>query len=100
MLNQKVRLSTTVLVTIAMFDLVSSMILLSRGHAEGNPIFGQLVPYGSWVFVSVKVFFVAGPILLIEFVRAKAPRTAEIGTWTAAALYAAIYVGHLLRIRP
>ena len=97
MLVQRVNLSTLVLVTIAMFDLVTTMMLLSQGFGESNPLFAGLVGYGPGVFVGAKLVFLVGPILLLEYVRKSHPRSAEQGTWIAAGFYGMLYVMHLVR---
>jgi hypothetical protein len=99
MLKGRVHTSTLVLVTIGMFDLVTTILLLGMGMNESNPIFGWLLDYyGLTWFVMGKLAFLAGPVLLLEFVRTKHPRSAEQGTWVAAAFYALLYIVHLLRI--
>lgn len=99
MLNQPVRLSTLCLVTLGLFDLVTTVLLLGRGMGEGNPIFSRLLQYGPWAFVLGKALFLAGPILIIEYARKSHPTTAEQATWIAFVAYAALYVVQLLRIR-
>lgn len=85
------------LVTIAMFDLVTTMMLLNQGFGESNPIFAPLLRFGGFAFVCGKLFFLILPILLLEFVRLKHPRSAEQGTWLAAIAYAVLYISHLVR---
>lgn len=97
MLARRVQLSTLVLVTIAVFDLVTTMMLLSQGFGESNPIFSPLVRYGAAAFISAKLVFIVVPILLLEYVRTKKPSSAEQGTWIAAGFYGMLYVLHLVR---
>lgn len=97
MLRGKVHLSTVCLVTIALFDLVTTMMLLNQGFGESNPLFGPLLRYGGAAFVLAKVVFIVGPVLLLEFVRLRHPKSAEQGTWIAFAAYAVLYVAHLVR---
>jgi hypothetical protein len=99
MLQSHVRLSTACLVTIGLFDLVTTILLLGRGMGEGNPIFNRLLQHGPWAFVMGKVLFLAGPILIIEYARKSHPKTAEQATWIAFGAYAFLYVAQLLRIR-
>lgn len=99
MLNSHVRLSTACLVTIGLFDLVTTIMLLSRGMGEGNPLFSWLLQFGTWAFVLGKVIFLAGPVLIIEYARQKHPETAEQATWIAFAAYAFLYGAQLMRIR-
>ena len=99
MLQSHVRLSTACLVTIGLFDLLTTILLLGRGLGEGNPIFNSLLAIGPWAFVLGKVVFLAGPILIIEFARKSHPTTAEQATWIAFAAYAILYVTQLMRIR-
>ncbi len=97
MLSNKVHLSTLCLVTIGLFDLVTTMMLLNQGFGESNPLFGPLLRFGGLAFVLAKVFFLAGPILILEFARTKHPRSAEQGTWIAFVAYTALYLSHLAR---
>ncbi len=99
MLNKDVHLSTLCLVTLGLFDLVSTVLLFNRGFGEGNPLFSWLASMGPFAFVFGKVAFLAGPILLLEYVRKTRPDTAETGTWVAFIVYATLYVLQLLRIR-
>lgn len=95
----RVHLSTLVLVTIAMFDLVTTLMWLNAGHGEGNPFFAWLASHGSLPFVAGKLAFLAPPILLIEWARVRRPMTAELGTWAAAALYGTMWGSHVLAMR-
>jgi hypothetical protein len=99
MLKSHVRLSTACLVTLGLFDLVTTIMLMGRGFGEGNPIFSRLLQYGPWAFVLGKVLFLAGPVLIIEFARKSHPKTAEQATWLAFCAYAFLYVMQLFRIR-
>lgn len=97
--KHKIHISTICLVTVGMFDLVTTLMLINRGGvAEGNPWFAWLVEHGSLALVVGKLLFLAGPIVLLEFVRTKKPHSAEIGTWVAFVLYLYLYVGHILKI--
>ena len=97
MLQGKIYTSTLVLVTIAMFDLVTTLMLLNQGFGESNPLFASLAAMGTGPFVLGKLVFVVGPILLLEYVRTKHPTSAEQGTWVAAGFYGFLYVLHLVR---
>ncbi len=97
MFQGKVYLSTFVLVTIGMFDLVTSLILWNQGFGESNPIFAPLLHYGSFAVAAAKLALLAGPVVLLEYARTKAPNSAEQGTWIAAAAYFVLYIAHLLR---
>ena len=97
MLQGRVQTSTLVLVTIAMFDLVTTMMLLSQGFGESNPIFAWLLQYGAPAFILGKLVLLVGPILLLEWVRIKSPISAEQGTWIAVVAYAFLYILHLSR---
>jgi hypothetical protein len=99
MLRERVRLSTLILVTIGLFDLVTSLLLISRGFGEANPIFSWLLRFGSPAFAIGKAVMLAGPILVLEYVRSKDPRKGDAGTWIAVVLYAALYVSHIVRMR-
>jgi len=99
MLNKPVHLSTLCLVTLGLFDLVSTILLFGRGFGEGNPLFSWLAAMGPFPFVCGKVVFLVGPILILEYARKTRPETAEVGTWAAFVVYATLYVLQLLRIR-
>lgn len=96
-LRKSVQLSTLCLVTVALFDLVTTMMLLSAGFGESNPLFSYLLRFGSLAFVLAKVAFLAGSILILEYVRERHPKSAEQGTWIAFFAYSALYVTHLVR---
>lgn len=98
-LDSRVQTSTLCLVTIGLFDLVTTIILLGQGFAEGNRLFAWLLQFGPWVFVFGKVVFLAGPILILEYARTKKPKVAEVGTWIAVVAYLAMYVPHLWQLR-
>lgn len=98
-LTAPVRLSTLSLVTLGLADLVMTMILMGQGFQEGNPIFrGLLRDFGPTGFIVGKVFFLAGPILILEFVRTKRPTSAEQGTWIAFAAYLGMLLLQLWRL--
>jgi len=99
-LKKPVHLSTAVLLTIATFDLITTLLWLNMGGLEGNPLFAFVATnYGSVGLVVAKMVYLVVPVSLLEFVRVKKPRSGEIGTWLAAGLYAALYVGHLVQMR-
>ena len=98
MLRGRVHLSTICLVTIGLFDLVTSLIWLNSGYAEGNRIFAWLASQGTLAFALGKVLFLAGPILVLEYARKSHPKSAEQGTWLAFLFYAFFYVSHLVRL--
>lgn len=89
-------MSTAILVSIGLFDLVSSLIWLHSGYAEGNPIFSRLAAMGALPFAAAKLLLLAGPVVLLEFVRTKHPKSAEQGTWIAVVAYLALYLRHLV----
>ncbi|HWP31734.1 MAG TPA: DUF5658 family protein [Fimbriimonadales bacterium] len=93
----RVRLSTLCLVTVILFDLVTTLFLLNQGFGEANPIFANLAKKGEWALVSGKLMFTIIPLLILEWARTKRPFTAEIGTWTAFIAYTWLYVLNLLR---
>ncbi|MBN9500867.1 MAG: hypothetical protein J0H02_03700 [Armatimonadetes bacterium] len=99
MLNSKVHLSTLCLVTLGLFDLVTTVMLFGRGFGEGNPLFAWLAGQGPWHFVFGKAIFLVLPVLALEYVRKRHPHSAEQGTWIAFIAYATLYVLQLLRIR-
>lgn len=88
MLKGRVQLSTLCLVTLGLADLIFTMLLMGRGFQEGNPIFrGLLNAFGPAGFVAGKVGLLAGPVLVLEYVRTKNPKSADQGTWIAFAAY-------------
>ena len=98
-LRAQVRLSTLVLVTIGMFDLVSTLMWMNQGFGEGNPLFSTIAQSGGSVaFAIAKLLFLAGPIALLEVVRRTRPDSAEQGTWLAAGLYGFLYVTHIAQL--
>ena len=99
MLKSEVQTSTLTLVAIGMFDLVTTLMLMRMGMGESNPLFVWIIEnFGLLGFIGGKLLFLAGPVLLLEFVRIKHPKSAEQGTWLAAAFYALLYVVHIVRI--
>jgi hypothetical protein len=98
MLRSEVQTSTLALVTIGMFDLLTTLLLLRMGMAESNPLFSWLLDYGILAFVVGKLIFLAGPVLLLEYVRTKHPKSAEQGTWVAVGFYALLYISHIARV--
>ncbi|MCW5941410.1 MAG: pentapeptide repeat-containing protein [Fimbriimonadaceae bacterium] len=100
LLGSEVRLSTLCLVTVGLFDLVTTVVFLAIGGEEGNPLFaGLFEEYGPLGLVLGKVVFLAGPVLLLEYVRTKSPTSAEQGTWVAFLAYLALYGTHLVTLR-
>lgn len=86
------------LLTIGTFDLLSTLMWLRIGGAEGNPLFAGYAMSSPLVLVGVKLPFLFGPVLMLEFARRYRPVTAEIGTWVAAIAYLYLYVSHLLSL--
>ena len=98
-LASRVRLSTLVLVTIGMFDLVSTLMWMNQGHGEGNPLFAAIArDGGSIAFAGAKLIFLAVPIGLLEVVRKSRPVSVEQGTWLAAAFYFCFYAAHIVQL--
>ncbi|HVL38659.1 MAG TPA: DUF5658 family protein [Fimbriimonadaceae bacterium] len=95
MLNSKVHTSTAVLVTIGLFDLVTTLMWLNQGFGEGNPLFRWLASHGTAPFVLGKILFLVGPVLLLEYARKTHPKSAEQGTWIAAGFYLLFYGSHV-----
>lgn len=96
--GDEVRLSTVVLLTIGTFDLVTTLIWLNRGGAEGNPLFAEFARHGSLALVFAKLIYLIIPVLILEYARSKRPISGELGTWIAAALYAYLYIRSLLAL--
>lgn len=99
MLNRRAQLSTTVLCTIATFDLLTTIMLVIIGFKEGNPLFSWLLKHGFVAFALGKLIFLLGPILILEWARTKKPQSAEAGTWIAVGFYVFLYVKQLLYLR-
>lgn len=95
----RVRLSTLALVTVAMFDLVTTLMWLHAGQAEGNPFFASLASHGALPFALAKLALFIPPLLVLEWARTKRPLTAEIGTWLAAVGYAWMWGSHVIHLR-
>lgn len=98
LLHGRVHLSTACLVTLAMVDLVSTLVWLNAGHAEGNPLFAFLASLGTFYFVLGKLILLIAPVCILEFARKHRPITAEVGTWVAFALYAFLYLRHIVSL--
>ena len=94
-MRDSVRLSTLCLLLVGMADLVTSLMWLSKGYGEGNPLFAWLASHGSLPFALGKVAFLAGPIAILEYARKFKPRTAEYGTWLATFLYLLLLSTHV-----
>lgn len=101
--GRRIHLSTVLLITIGLIDLVSTIAWLGLGGHEGNPIFRNLLNHGVPAFAIGKLAFLAGPIAILEFARRRAPHSAEAGTWIAFGFYAFLWglqvlrLGHILR---
>ncbi|MBS1709543.1 MAG: hypothetical protein JSS65_12590 [Armatimonadetes bacterium] len=96
--GKRVYLSTAVLLTLGLVDLVATLAWLQLGFHEGNPLFAALWRMGPSWFILAKTALLIGPVALIEYVRTKRFWSAEIGTWVAAGSYAYLWVGHLLHL--
>lgn len=97
--RSEVRLSTLALVTIGMFDLVTTLMWLHLGFGEGNPAFAAIAQnWGSVGLALAKLLFLAAPIALLEYARQRRPVSAELGTWVAAGLYGFLYASHLIQL--
>jgi len=96
--GKRIYLSTAVLLTLGLTDLVATLAWLQLGHAEGNPLFAALWAASPSLFILAKTVFLLVPVSMIEYARTKRYWSAEIGMWLAAAGYAALWVGHLLTL--
>ena len=97
-LRRPLHLSTLVLLTIGMFDLVTTLVWLSMGFQEGNRLFAWLASMGTVPFVIGKLVFLIGPVMILEYARKTHPKSAEQGTWVAPGFYALFYVSHLVQM--
>jgi len=96
----RIHLSTICLVTLGLADLAFTLVLMRQGLQEGNPIFRALQrEYGQTGFIAGKVALLVGPVLLLEFVRTKHPKSAEQGTWIAFGAYFFLLAYQFLRLR-
>ena len=84
------------LITIGVFDLTTTLILLRLGMHEGNPFFSRFAEQGAFPLALAKAAFLAGPIALLELARKYSPKSAEQGTWVAAGCYFMLYALHLM----
>lgn len=97
--RRRVATSTLALATVGLFDLVTTLLLLRLGMAEGNPIFAHiLAQHGSHAFVGAKVLCLAGPIAILEWARTKHPKSADQGAWLAFVAYFGLYGYQLWRL--
>ena len=96
--NPKVHLSTALLLSIGVVDLVSTLAWISLGQKEGNPLFQPLLAFGPVGIVLGKAVFLAGPIALLEFARKKNPLSAEQGTWVATGAYVGLWGLQIARL--
>lgn len=78
-----------------MTDLLLTVLLLGNGYEEGNPVFRQLLERGPAWFIGAKAAMVAGPILLLEAVRPRAPKSVAQAYWLCFALYVVLLGTHL-----
>lgn len=97
-LRNPVKLSTVLVATIGLADLLSTLALIRLGGMEGNPLFAHLLHHGVATFALAKVAFLAGPLALLEYVRTKSPASAEAGTWVAFGFYALLWGGQIVRL--
>jgi predicted ABC-type exoprotein transport system permease subunit len=97
-LRREPRLSTVLLAVIGSLDLASTVVLLRLGAAEANPLFSRLLEFGIGWFVLGKLLLLAGPILILEWSRDRAPRSSAQGAWIAVIAYLLIWGGQLLRL--
>ncbi|MEJ5169620.1 MAG: DUF5658 family protein [Fimbriimonadales bacterium] len=89
---------TVALLVVSMTDLLLTVLLLGHGFEEGNPLFRHLLHKGPAWFVGGKALLVALPILLLEALRPRAPRTILRAYWLCLALYSALLSAHLASI--
>ena len=76
-----------------LFDLVCTLLVMSIGVGELNPLFRD--PYTIPVMIVYKVFVVGG---LLWFLSQRTERIAHIGLKVCAAAYAAVAVWHIAGI--
>jgi hypothetical protein len=96
--GNRIYLSTVVLLTVGITDLVATLGWLQLGHQEGNPLFHALWSVGPSAFILGKTLFLLGPVALLEYARGRSPLSAEQGTWLAAAAYLALWGTQLVRL--
>lgn len=98
MLKRPIHASTIVLTSIALIDMITSLVLFRMGYREANHLFRWLLQFGIPAFVGFKFLFLAIPIVLLEYARIHRPKSAEQGTWLAVVLYCAFYAMNLVRM--
>lgn len=98
MFKGQVHASTVCLLILGTLDLVSTLVWLNAGMAEGNPLFRALAQHGSLAFAAGKLALLLGPVLILEYARQTHPKSAEQGTWVAFAAYLALYAVNLSRL--
>ncbi|MCX7800479.1 MAG: DUF5658 family protein [Fimbriimonadales bacterium] len=83
------------LLVVAMTDLLLTVVLLGHGFDEGNPLFRELLNRGPAWFIGGKAALVAGPILLLEALRPRAPKRVAQAYWLCLLLYVGLLGLHL-----
>ncbi len=82
-----------VLIVICLLDLISTLLLLSRGLAfEGNPLMSFYLRFGVWVFVVIKLGLVVLPIFIAEWSLRYRPQFVRLMLRTAIAAYLGLYL--------
>lgn len=92
----KTHLSTALLVSVGLFDLLTTIAWLNMGGQEGNRYFARLWEQSPPAFVAMKLVFLFGPVAILEWARKKSPKSAEQGTWLAFGFYVLFWGSHVI----
>ena len=95
MFRRPIPFPAVALLIVAMTDLLLTVLLLGAGFDEGNPLFRSLLHRGPLWFVGGKALLVAVPILILETLRPKAPKTVLRAYWLCLVLYVGLLGAHL-----
>ncbi len=98
MFRRPIPFPAVALLVVAMTDLVLTVLLLGAGYEEGNPLFRALLHRGPAWFIGGKAAMVAGPILILEAVRPKAPKSVLRAYWLCLAIYVGLLGAHLAAV--
>ena len=80
------------LIGICTADLISTLLLLGKGAAEGNPLMGFYLRYGIGTFVMVKLSLIFLPIFIAEWGKRYKPRFVRNMLRATIATYLGMYL--------
>ncbi len=95
----KISRESLILAGIGVIDLVTTIVLI-RGHGaeEANPLFRKCWEMGILTFVVVKLGFLIGPLMTLEWARRRNPRFVSFALRGAIAAYIMFYGVGFLRL--